>query len=111
MQQHMKFTPPRQNITYMTCSRKNASQTSNRLKELTDAYATLYGNKEPVGLDTDNSKINDGWREENITGSPEQLDKKTSNMQVYKTKKNMKWKLGTGAYCVKMIWLDMQEVG
>ena len=36
--------------------KKNAPQTSNRIKELIDIYATLYGNKEPVGLDTCNTK-------------------------------------------------------
>ena len=42
--------------------KKNAQKAGNRLDELIDTYATLYGKKEPVGIDIYISKTNGGWK-------------------------------------------------
>ena len=52
--------------------KKNALQESNSLNELVETFALLHANKEPVQLNTHNSKTNDGWTEENMTNTLEQ---------------------------------------
>ena len=60
-----------EDYTHDELKKKNVPEVSNRLKELIDTNATLYSNKEPVELGTYNSKTSDGWREKNITCTPE----------------------------------------
>ena len=57
---------------------KHKAKSSNRLNELVGTYATLCGNKEPVGLDSHNNKTNAEWREDIVKSIP---NKKTVNVQ------------------------------
>ena len=52
---------------------KNTPQASNGLNKLIGTYATIYGNKELVGVDTYNNKVNDGCREESLSSTPLQM--------------------------------------
>ena len=44
--------------------KKDTPQTTNILDGLIELYATFYGIKEPVGMDTFINKTTDGWRDE-----------------------------------------------
>ena len=48
------------------------------LDKLLETYATLYGKKEPAGMDTNVHKTNHGWREEKVAVAREMPGKAQS---------------------------------